>query len=315
MRWNVTKYGGNPVIDVVNNPLETLEQYVPAPIQLGNGDIWCYCKGNKVIYGWKSTDGGQTFSLQNGGAAVIALGSPGAWDSKFVLEPAAVYDAANNTIHLWYKGSDDATGATNWKWGHATAPDTTPQTFTKDAANPILSGSTVSADLGGGAVTDLAISDVIAIGTTYHFYGYASYDGTYRIIHASGTAWNNPSSTSILKSASGWQTVIQTPSVFTYGSLYGMLYAIGGSQATDQPRWVFAGYSSNGTAWTFEGDSVLAPGADWDRVEAYSASLLKTSTAPFSAPITDTQGRQKLYYSGLSLAGHANIGLAYMVPS
>lgn len=313
--WNVVRESTNPVINVANNPNETAEQYVPAAIQLGNGDVWVYVKGAHTIYAWKSTDGGVTFALQNSNNPVINIGGVGTWDHGSVVEPCAVYDSANSTIHLWYKGTDDATGATDWGWGHATAPDSTPTVFTKDAGNPIISNSSGNTQLGGAGLTDFAVSDVVKIGSTYHFYGYALYNSVYRIVHATGTSWNDPGSLSVITSApSDWRTVIQGPCVFTYGSLYGMFYALGGTQPSFT-RAIFVGSSTDGSTWNFQGGEILGPvGTGWELLETYLGRVVKTSTSPFSAPVTDTSGRWHFYYSGYD-GSKANVGLAYLTPS
>lgn len=45
--------------------------------------------------------------------------------------------------------------------------------------------------LGGGTVADLAISSVIKISSTYHFYGYAEFNSMYRLLQASRSSWNS----------------------------------------------------------------------------------------------------------------------------
>ncbi|MGH2396400.1 MAG: hypothetical protein ACRDFW_05310 [bacterium] len=47
LSWVRERYVGNPVIQaVLDNPAESLSQYVPAPIRLPNGDIWVYVKSD-----------------------------------------------------------------------------------------------------------------------------------------------------------------------------------------------------------------------------------------------------------------------------
>jgi hypothetical protein len=134
--WGLTRWPGNPVIDVDNNPNETTEQYTPAPIRLPNGDIWVYVKGFDRIYAWKSTDDGETFALQNGDDAVLEPVAA-TWEEIYVVDPVATYDPDTDTIHLYYKGSDILAGNDNWQWGHATAPGSDPTDVTKDGGNPI----------------------------------------------------------------------------------------------------------------------------------------------------------------------------------
>jgi hypothetical protein len=310
--WNVERYAGNPVIDVDNNPNETTEQYTPAPVLLPNGDIWIYVKGLDRIYAWLSTDDGETFALQNGNAAVLTPGS--GWESAFVVDPAAVYDPLTDTIHLYYKGTNDAEGDAAWAWGHSTAPGSDPTDVTKDAGNPILTSATVSTALGGGAVTDLSLSDVVKIGDTFHFYGYALEAGVYQIIQATGTGWDDPSGVeSILSAAGGAETVVQKPSVFLVNGWYAMMYSRGGALATG--RTIRVAQSTDAMTWDFsDATDIMSPtGTSWEEDSVYAAALLKQGTGP--NPVT-IGGKMLFYYSGYeSPPGDANVGLAYLEPS
>lgn len=316
--WGFSRYAGNPV--VYNIFAETNEMYVPAPLRLANGDIWVYVKGAARIYAWKSTDDGETFTIQNGGSQVVGPGAGGAWDDAFVLEPVVVYDEANSTIHLWYKGTGDPGGTTGWGWGHATATDSDPLTFTKDAANPILTSATVSTALGGATIFDLAIGDVVLIGSTFHFYGYAGVTDRYRLLHATGTTWNNPSGVTSILTAANTTThkVVQTPAVFRMPGggtpLYVMFYADG----ADQPgtRTFRLGTSVDGATWDFSDTTdILSPTSGWESNEVYSGHLLKRTVSPWTAPYVDGSGRWLFYYSGLDNAAHAQTGLVYMSPA
>ncbi len=317
--WAVSKLGGNPVIDVTNNPNETVEQYTPAPIRVANGDIWVYVKGTSRIYGWKSTDGGETFTLQNSNNAVLTPGAAATWDESFVVEPAAVYDEDTDTIHLWYGGRASA-GDSTWAWGHATAPGTTPTVFTKDAANPILTSATVSAALGGAAMSDLKIEDVVMIDGDFHFFGYCRYNSIYRIIRCTGSTWNNPSGVEILLTASASPFhVVQGCCAFRLpGWLkprYSMLYAIGGDLGSD-PRRIRAAFSDDGQTWTFDTATVISLGSGWESSAVYEPAVLKETTAPYQLPLRDSTGRLRCYYSGYDTAdSSANVGLAYITPS
>lgn len=318
--WGFTRYASNPIITVnPGNPSEATEQYVPAAIKIGSA-LWCYVKGTSVIYAWKSTNDGLTWVLQNSGSAVLSPGSGGSWDDGFVIEPVVVYDAANTTIHLWYKGYNS--GAAVSGWGHATAPDSTPTVFTKDAGNPILTEATVSTALSGATVSDLSPGDVILIDSTFHFYGYCFVTDRYRLIQATGSTWNNPSGVSSILTASNTTThkVVQTPGVIRVPGvgtpLYAMFYADGAAQPGS--RTIRMGSSANGSTWDFSDTTdILSPtGSGWEQDETYSGHFLKVSTSPWAAPLFDTTGRWKYFYSGLDNGGthHANTGFVYMVP-
>jgi hypothetical protein len=307
--WGITRYGGDPVIDVDNNPNESTEQYTPAPIRLPNGDIWIYVKGAEDVYAWLSTDDGETFALQNGNDPVIEP-TPAAWDSSFALEPVATYDPDIDTIHLYYKGR---AGANTWAWGHATADGSDPTTFTKDPANPILTSATVITALGGGTMRDLAISDVVKIGDTFHFYGYASHSNVYKLIQATGNDWDNPSGVEAIQNPPGGMTVVQSPSVFTINGLYAMFYSVGGAQPA--PRWVRVASSTDGETWDFsDTTNIISPqGTGWEEDEVYTGSVLKDGVGP--EPLV-VDGKMLFYYSGLETPpGDANVGLIYMEPS
>lgn len=308
--WGVERYASNPVIDVDNNPNETTEQYVPAPIRLPNGDVWVYVKGLDRIYAWKSTDGGETFALQNSTNAVLAPGSSGAWDDEFAVDPAATYDPDTGTIHLYYKGYNGSV----WSIGHATADDSDPTSFTKDAGNPILSNSTVNAALSITA-TDLSINNVVKIGSTFHYYGFVEYGGTYRLIQATGADWDDPSGLEVIYSAAtAGHSVVISPSVFrTASGLYAMFYSIGGAQP--DARWIRVASSPDAATWDFsDTTNIISPqGTGWEEDETYAGSFLRSGFGPTAYL---NAGRIMFYYSGLETPpGDANVGLIYMEPS
>lgn len=312
--WGVDRYVSNPIITVnPGNPAENVEQYTPAPIgPLPDGSYWVYVKGASRIYAWKSTDGGFTFSLQNGGAAVLAPTS--GWELSFVLEPTAVYDVASGTIHLYYKGDDS--NPANWQWGHATAADSAPTVFTRDPANPILTKANAQSDLGGVTTSDLAISDVIKVGSTFHFYGYALYGGLYHLIQATGTTWNDPSSVNEILASESTSFEVTNPCVVRMASgSYVMLYTRGGA-STAPPRGLRVGTSLDGVSWNFATtDYIMSGTTGWEDGGVYAASVLKAQAAPYSDPVLDGSGRWYLYFSGISsTTHHANTGLAFLAP-
>jgi hypothetical protein len=310
--WGVSRYVGNPVIDVDNNPNETTEQYTPAPILLPNGDIWIYVKGYDRIYAWKSTDDGETFALQNANAAVLAPVAA-TWEEAFVVDPAATYDPDTDTIHIYYKATDDELGGDNWQWGHATAPGSDPTDVTKDGGNPIYTEASAISALGAGSPADLSLSNVFKVGSTFHFYGYAKHAGTYKIVHATGTDWDNPTGLEVVQEVYGGHTVIQNPSVFSVAGQYGMFYAIGGTLATG--RWIRVASSTDLVTWDFsDTTNIMSPiGTDWEEDSVYSLSLLTDGVGPDPVVIG---GSWLLYYSGFETPpGDANVGLAYLTPS
>lgn len=311
--WNIERFVGNPVISTADNPAEDFEQYVPCPILLPSGDIWVYVKGFGVIYGWKSVDGGETFTLENGGDPVIEP-TAAAWDAEFATEPCVVYDEPTDTIHLFYKGTDVPTEDADWGWGHATADGSDPTTFTKDAGNPILTSASVSTALGGGTVEDLAISDVVMIGSTYHFFGYALYNNRYQLIHATGTDWDNPSGVESLLLAESDSHVANVPFVFTVPGRggYHMWYSYGAIGSSGS-RHLRHATSADIETWDFsDTTAVMSPTSGWESLRAHAAHILRETSSPYLEPIVEA-GQWRLYYSGQS-GFVADTGLAYMEP-
>jgi hypothetical protein len=313
--WGIVRHSGNPLLTITGG--EPNEMYAPAAVELPNGDIYAYCKGAERIYAWRSTDGGETFSLANAGGQVIGPVG-GSWEHTYTLEPVALYDEDTDLIHLWYKGNDG--NPNNWAWGHATATGSDPVSFTKDPANPILTADTVEADIGGGNITDLATGSVV-VGPdgTFHFYGYALYGGVYHLFQATGTTFNDPGNCeAILSAPGGATTVVETPDVIRIpgvGSpLYAMFYAIGGTLSAG--RTIRVGTSPDLETWDFsDATNVLSPtGTGWEEDATYSGHFIKENASPWLAPKRDDLARWRFFYSGYE-DGVAQSGIAYMTPN
>lgn len=313
--WNITRHAGNPLLTVTGG--EPNEMYIPAPVELPNGDIVVYVKGASRIYAWISEDGGATFDFMVAGASVITPVAA-TWEASFCLEPMALYDEDNDLIHVWYKARD--ANPNNWAWGHATAPGSTPAVLTKDPANPILTSNAVEADLGSSNITDLATGCVVyGPDSLFHFYGYTLYDGIYHLIHGTGTTFNDPGDfEAILDAPGGAVTVVECPDVIRIPGpgtpLYAMFYAVG----EDQPglRTTRVATSSDLYTWDFSDTTdVLSPqGTGWEEDETYCGHFIKENTSPWLAPKLDGSDRWRYFYSGLEDAV-AQSGLAYMEPT
>lgn len=319
--WNVTREPNNPILTVTGG--EPNEMYAPGLVRMANDDIRLWCKGGARIYSWLSTDNGETASLDNGGSEVIGPGAGGTWDSNYALEPHMLRTGTD--IHGYYKGR--GAGVNTWGWGHATASTGSPNTFTKDAANPILTSTAVGAVL-GGTCEDLAICDVVvAPNGAFIFYGYALVGGFYQLIQATGTTFNDPNSASVVSlltathsvASAGAECVVETPSVFrvpgTGRPLYGMLWSIGALQpGFREVRIAWTRNLLSPGSWDFSDTTpVLAPTSGWESNEAYSGHVLKESQSPWLAPDIDG-GLWRYAYSGLDNAGHAQSGMAYFAP-
>lgn len=302
--WDVVRYQGNPAITTAGNPNEAAEQYTPMPFLVGS-DLWVYVKGTSSIYAWKSEDDGASFVLQNANDAVIAPAA--GWESQFTLEACGLVDGT--TIHLWYKGTDDAQGDGNWGLGYATAPTSDPTAITKSGSNPIVTSAGVLADLGGSTMTDLALSDVVLSGSTYHFYGYCQMDGRYQLIHASGNAVDNPGTWESLLLAISDIEEVAVPSVFQVDGGWGMVYTEGTIALTTHSRDMKVAASADLTSWVFNRQTIMGGVATWENARCYAAHLLKDKDG---LPTEDGQGRWTFFYSGQGVTGPAQSGWAYL---
>lgn len=316
--WNPARLAGNPIL--TNTGGEPNEMYNPGVVRMAGATLLYLVKGAARIYEWTSNDDGSSPALANAGSQVIGPGAGGSFDSANAIEPVVLRDGSSN-LHAFYKGGNGST----FGWGHATAPVGTPTVFTKDAGNPILTSAQVSTALGGGSVTDLAICDVVLVGSTYHFYGYTCHAGVYKLIRSTGAAINAPDPTSVvaLYSAPGGSFgIVETPSVFRMpgagSAIHGMWYSIGDAQPG--ARYIRLAKTSDiatAGAWDFsDATNILSPtGSGWEQNEVYSGHLLKESASPWLAPDVDSSGQWRYAYSGLDSGGHAQSGLVFFKPS
>lgn len=298
-------------------PVGSLTAYVPAPIILPNGDIWVYVKGEDPynIYGFKSTDGGETLTYE--GIALEPGTGVNSWDLNYASEPFAIYDEDSDTIHMWYKGSrDSVTGASI---GYATAPGSTPLAFTKwpnadpDLEGQILAEGTVRSALGfGSMLNDLAFSDVIRgdDGTIY-FYGYfATEYGTnpgesdYRIFLATGTSYHEPVTHSIILEPEAGYELAYVPTVFKHPAadvwlmiytrgveMNGPIYHLACAWSTDRITWTkFDDWFKLPLGWL---TSPAFPGREF---RIYAGSVLKQPRGNFDE-LQFVNGRALMYYS------------------
>jgi hypothetical protein len=121
---------------------------------------------------------------------VLELGQAGSWEDYLVSTPFVRFDGA--LYHMCYTGSRDDG---NFKIGHATSPSPYGKMWTKDALNPVMSGSSGSWDY--PRVQD---PRVLFDGTIYHLWYSGGGFFTWQIGHATssdGITWakdtaNNP---------------------------------------------------------------------------------------------------------------------------
>lgn len=178
-QWQVSKYAGNPLTPTTGGGDLSAENYVPSPVHVGS-DTWVYKKGTTSIYVCKMTNGVPPCVEQG---AVLTPGASGAWDSANVINPYALYDSANATIHIYYSGRNSS-GIE--QVGHATCLISDPRVCTKDPANPIITTAQAQTALGIPTMRFVNITAAAKINGTLTFYGFAT---DFNINNQPGTVW------------------------------------------------------------------------------------------------------------------------------
>lgn len=314
--WYRERSTANPVIAV--NATETGEQYIAAPILLSNGDIWIYVKGATRLYAYKSTDDGETFTIQNSGSPILLPGSSGAWDESIVLDAYAEYDEDTDTIHLFFKGRN---ASHVYGIGYATADGTDPTSFTKDAANPILTTSDFSTAFSGDAVTDLALSSVIRHSdTSFTFYGHYTGSTQHWFWRATGSDWDDINLQARFDMTPRYHLKLQEittyPKVFklTDGGGYGMLFTEGMATQTDM-RCIQSAVSIDGETWTRAESPFLVPHTEttWEARRVHHIAPLKRP----EGELLEVDGKVLMYYSGTRVADPQidQVGLLRVLPT
>ena len=244
------------------------------------------------IYLATTTDGGQSWTCENGGSPVLPVGASGAWDAVRVVNPAVIKDGSD--YKMWYTGRD---AAGHNQIGYATSSDGV--AWTKYGSNPVL-------PVGLGTAWDSQLvrdPAVVKDGSgTYHMW----YSGTanwpyFAIGHATssdgGVTWTKDASNPVLTPTSGSWDAIETyaPSVVMNGSAFEMFYS--GNAGN---RWLTGhATSDNGTAWTKDANAFLSPSVTgWDNGDStdYVAGVLDGST-------------WKVFYSGAGASSNYQIGM------
>jgi hypothetical protein len=139
------KYDNNPVLSHNSQTFDATLISSPIPIRMQDNTYRLYYHGlnsgtglNLLAFATTTAaefPGGWT---KYAGNPIFTVGAPSAWDDYDLRPSGAIipaWESPDNTWHLLYGGIDGAAG--NWKTGHATSVDGI--TWTRDAANPILS--------------------------------------------------------------------------------------------------------------------------------------------------------------------------------
>ena len=225
------------------------------------------------------------------GNPVLSAGAAGSWDEAAVWGPAVL--KVGSSYKLWYTGDD---GSNPSRIGLATSNDGT--TWTKEAANPVLSPSQTWEAKGISAASIISDSGIYKM-----WYTGRDSDGVSRIGYATstdGVSWTPYGSNPILDvgPAGGWEDDdVMRPAVFKEGSTYQLWYA--GNDGVTQR--IGHATSSDGIHWIKDpANPVLdvgTPGA-WDWLNVYGPSVVKVGA------------EYQLWYSGETLPAAWQTGYA-----
>jgi len=207
---------------------------------------------------------------------VFNLGLGGSWDSLHVAYPTVTKDGA--TYKMWYSGHDGY----RWKTGYATSTDGV--TWTRHAANPVLTIGTT----GDPDSSHASLPTVLIEGPTDYKMWYSGHNGTYwSICYATstdGVSWTKQGRVMDKQGTGFEQSHVYIPTVLKDGSTYKMWYT--GHDGTHTT----IGYatSANATIWGGRTQVLNYPGGGaWDNYHAYAPSVIRESATDY-----------KLWYSG-----------------
>ncbi|HEV7373332.1 MAG TPA: hypothetical protein VGN95_01325, partial [Pyrinomonadaceae bacterium] len=213
---------------------------------------------------------------------------------------------------------------------HATASGSSPNTWTKDPANPILTSASVQSVLGTATLVDMAISSLVVNGGVYTFYGYAvegtsgSPSSRSHLFRATGTTWNNPVVQNKIITC-GPQRNCSVPEVFKHpqSKIWTMIFTEGSYLQTPSLRDyrnLVVMTSPDGATWARlpQNDVLLNPSMTavgslgWKDRQAFAASIVKK----LSGEPELSNGRLMMLISGVRGADlHTNSGVVYLTPS
>jgi hypothetical protein len=298
-RADWTKYAGNPVFGV--GPSGSWDSS-------GVGTPSVLFKGGRYEL-WYSGHSGANSSYRIGFATspdgvnwtrsednpVLTTGSPGAWDSGYVMVPHVVFH--DGIYKMWFRGTDDPIYSAHAGIGYATSTDGVH--WVKYSGNPVL---TVGSD---GSWDDWMIfSAYVDIeGSSYKLW-YSGCDGANcRIGYATspdGVHWTKYDGNPVLDvgPSGGWDTTnVFYPYVLHNGGAYEMWY----SGYNGSAYGIGHATSTNGVSWDRQPDNpVITTGAadSWDSKYVLASSVIAQC------------GALKMWYTGRDASNVNRIGYA-----
>ncbi len=240
-------------------------------------------------------DGGQAWT-KSGTSPVLPVGATGTWDATYVQEPSVIMEGPASFL-MWYEGYSKP--IKHEQIGLAASPDAV--TWTKDAANPVLSHTAINGTFDKVGVGDPCV--LLNGPTTMMWYAgrqnAATKDKIGLATSADGVAWTrSPSNPVMTGTAGGWDaTGVGSPHVLYDGATYRMWYT-GNVTGTRQIGYAT---SPDGVVWTKpSANPVLNAGA---------AGSFDASGVMMACVILDGV-TYRMWYTGLDVAGAYRIGYA-----
>ena len=227
-------------------------------ITSGNLDRTCLATSPATLGPWTKYGG------QNTPKAVLDTGPTGSWDHAQVAVGNNGLFFDGTIWHYFYDGSPTVGTATRYQIGRAYTTDTTWQTWTKDAGNPVLPAGR----FGSFDSVDVIVDGVnLVAGTYYLFYSGFSASSVYQLGYATSSAitgpWTKYSGNPVMNDSTVPGAVVWDPSTALFFHWYSSATTFYFATSPDGHTWtqrgsVFSGPNSACAAGGIVGDATSA---------------------------------------------------------
>ncbi len=164
LRWTKTN-DGKPIFrhGPAGAPDSTKVDH-PVVVRFGDRFHMWFTMGDEdssYTIGYATSENGKDWTRQNGGQAVLGVGSEGRFDDQVVLHPAVVRDG-DGKLHLWYMGSGPQQ---SFRLGYATSNDGVHWTR-ENGGDPVIEPETL-----GDVVEEYVYNCMVLLeGETFHMW-------------------------------------------------------------------------------------------------------------------------------------------------
>jgi uncharacterized repeat protein (TIGR01451 family) len=289
---SLTKYGGNPVLNVGSNGSWDDTWVLNPTVLLDSGTyrMWYSGVDGSGLYQIGLATSPDGISWTRSGSNPV-LSPSQTWEINRVSSPSVILDGP--TYKMWYTGGDASWVA---RLGYATSADGV--VWTKHAGNPVL-------DIGAGGTwesEDISAPTVVKVGSTYHLW-YRGTDGsTSRLGHATssdGITWVKDLANPVLDvgGVGEWDWLnLYSPDVVKVGDTFRMWYS---GEALPVAWQTGYAESSDGSDWVRKGKLILeGSSGSFDSNSADHPSVLVEGSA------------YRIWYGGVNSSDTYTIGHA-----